>query len=298
MKYCEDTEPIRILYPDQLQIPSLQLFGHARFHKTFAALSSHSHSGLEFIAVLKGTQQYEVAGQCYTLQGGDIFMTVPEELHSNGNMPQEVAEIVWFQLDSSKAEHFLGLMEPYGRYVHEQIFRLQQTIPQKRILHVLPQTLYKLRDAFELLNCCDTGKQAQGYLLLLEFITATLCNWSETDPAGKQPPVSGEISAALEYIHTHLTENPSLEDIAEHCGMSFSIFNIRFKEQMGMTPHAYMLTCKVNAGKELLKNPSVKITDIAYQLNFASSDYFSTVFKKYTGYTPTEYRYLYYNKGV
>lgn len=62
-----EKQPIKMLSPSQLNIPALQLLGHAKFRKTFDTLAPHCHQGMEFIAVLKGTQQYVVDDCLYTL---------------------------------------------------------------------------------------------------------------------------------------------------------------------------------------------------------------------------------------
>ncbi len=282
--HIED-KPIKMLIPAHLNIKGLLLLGHAKFHRTFDSLHAHSHQGMEFIAVLKGTQQYLVEDQLYTLHGGDVFMTFPNENHGNGNLPQEVAEIVWFQLDCSDSHNFLGLTSPYSDYLFQQIVNYQ-----KRITHTSQKDLNKLRKAFQLLSCDNLLNHLRGYHLFLDFVIHNLCQeedtWKDIDSIDQ----SHVISAAVDYIHAHLTENLSIENIAEYCGLSSSKINACFKEQIGLTPHVYILNCKIEVAKKLLKNPDNTVTDVAFHLNFSSSEYFSSVFKKYTGCTPTEYR--------
>lgn len=285
MKNCSGDKPFKILLSPQLNIPGLNLLGYAKFLKTFDALDNHCHPGMEFIAVLKGTQQYVVDEKIYTLRGGDVFMTHPNEIHGNDNSPQEVAEIVWFQLDYDSPEAFLGLMSPFKEYVTEQLKNYN-----KRIIHAEQKDLLKLRSAYEQLAGSNVKEHLQGYNHFLEFVIKYLCTNKENDPKAVTDDMKRMIETSKAYISSHISENINIEELAKHCGMSFSGFNTRFKEQFGITPHAYILKCKIELAKKLLMDPQNTVTNVAFQLNFSSGDYFSTVFKKYTGITPSQYR--------
>ena len=101
---------------------------------------------------------------------------------------------------------------------------------------------------------------------------------------------SADIQEAINYIHIHLMEDLSIDMLAENCGLSSSRFKTKFKEELGITPHSYIISLKIDTAKILLKDPKNTVTDVAYQLNFSSSNHFSSVFRKYTGCTPTYFR--------
>jgi AraC-like DNA-binding protein len=61
-------------------------------------------------------------------------------------------------------------------------------------------------------------------------------------------------------------------------------------KEMGITLKKYVNTYRVEKAKELLATTDGPVADLAYQLGWASSNYFCTVFKKYTGVTPLQYR--------
>ena len=285
MKHSPDDQAIwtkerKVLTRDQLNIPGLHMMGCADYRSTFNSLDSHYHHYMEFVAVIMGRQQYTVGEQNYVLHGGEVFLTFPGEEHDNGGLPQEICEFVWFQIDCSETNGFLGLADPYSAYLFSQLREYRE-----RITYVSQEDLQKLRRAFYLLSEGDMRNHLLGQSLFLEFVTE---NFIAT--GSRMTRQSCDISAALTYMHAHLTENPSLESIAEHCGLSSSRFVEAFKEQMGITPHAYMTNLKIDSARILLKNPENSITDVAMQLNFSSGNHFSAVFKRYTGCTPTQYR--------
>ena len=73
--------------------------------------------------------------------------------------------------------------------------------------------------------------------------------------------------------------------------LSDSHFKSWFKKEAGMPPLDYILRMRIEEGKKLMaSHPGETIASIAYQLNFSSSQYFATVFKKYAGISPAAFR--------
>ena len=67
-------------------------------------------------------------------------------------------------------------------------------------------------------------------------------------------------------------------------------FKTNFRLYTGLPPREYILRQKIKCAKRLLKEESLSITQISYQLGFSSSQYFSTVFKRFTTLSPIDYR--------
>ena len=57
-----------------------------------------------------------------------------------------------------------------------------------------------------------------------------------------------------------------------------------------MTPNDFLLRVRVEKARELMANRGKTVTEVAFAVGFSSSQYFSTVFRRYTGQTPGEYR--------
>ena len=64
-----------------------------------------------------------------------------------------------------------------------------------------------------------------------------------------------------------------------------------FKRTTGQTPHEFLVTCRIRKAMDILsKDPSARITDLATDLGFASSQHFAARFRRETGKTPSEWR--------
>lgn len=86
------------------------------------------------------------------------------------------------------------------------------------------------------------------------------------------------------------SDEPSLERIASRIGISEAHFCRMFKEYTGFRPFEYMNLLKLQKAKELLKNTEMSISEISQSVGYESHSYFSMLFKRYMGVTPTEYR--------
>ena len=91
------------------------------------------------------------------------------------------------------------------------------------------------------------------------------------------------------YIEEHVEENLKSEDAAAEIGMSRSYFSTRFKEMTGDTFHNYVISRKMNAAACKMEKGTENITQIASDLGYDNYYYFTKVFTKEYGCTPTEY---------
>jgi len=93
-----------------------------------------------------------------------------------------------------------------------------------------------------------------------------------------------------QVIELHLYTNLSLDEIAKLCYMSLSSFKRSFREIFEDSPRHYILTKRLDKAKRMLKNSTLSISDIAYEIGFNDPQYFTRLFKKYVEISPTNYR--------
>lgn len=98
------------------------------------------------------------------------------------------------------------------------------------------------------------------------------------------------ISVIHQYIANHLRENISLSTIAEQVYLNPVYLSRIYKQITGETLSRYISGCRLENARELLKNSSLKINEIASGVGYESAAHFSRVFKKEYGISPQEYR--------
>ena len=99
------------------------------------------------------------------------------------------------------------------------------------------------------------------------------------------------INDAKVYMAQHFSDpNLMLQDVAKAVNMSNSRFSTVFSQQSGQTFTEYLIYLRLNKAKELLRTTDMKTSQIAHETGYNDAHYFSYIFKKNTGMTPSEFR--------
>ncbi len=126
-------------------------------------------------------------------------------------------------------------------------------------------------------------------MLFTEIIRRSHNNLSNTQRP-LHPDTNRGIARAIDFLHEQVTEGFSIQAGAKVAGLSPYHFIRAFKSHTGKTPYAYFLEVKIEKAKELLHDKSLNVLDIALASGFHNCAHFSTVFKRKTGVTPSEYQ--------
>lgn len=94
------------------------------------------------------------------------------------------------------------------------------------------------------------------------------------------------------FIKTHYQNEMSLQDVAGYMNYSDAYFCKLFKQCFGKSFLAFLTEYRVEQAKKLLTDISINIKDVSISVGYQDSNYFTRVFKRIEGVTPTEYRLL------
>jgi YesN/AraC family two-component response regulator len=134
------------------------------------------------------------------------------------------------------------------------------------------------------------GKEHEGVVKLLEIFAQHLSmvsNQIVVQHENAEPPM---ITRAKEFIRQHLSEDISLGQVAKAVNTSTFYFCKMFKKFTGINFTDYVSRVRIEDAKNLLLNPNLRVSEIAYEVGFQSLTHFNRVFKKVVGQSPTEYR--------
>jgi len=101
------------------------------------------------------------------------------------------------------------------------------------------------------------------------------------------------VNIAVEYMRAFYNANIKIEDICKQIYLSPYYFIRMFKKQMGISPHEFLLSIRVNKAEEILKKMDCSIEEVARLCGFANAAHFSAYFKKIKGISPSEYKKIY-----
>ncbi|KAB3531117.1 response regulator transcription factor [Alkaliphilus serpentinus] len=100
----------------------------------------------------------------------------------------------------------------------------------------------------------------------------------------------GLIAKAIKYIDDHYKQNISLDDVAKEINMSYHYFSKFFKDSTGKNFVDYLTELRIEKSKQILRDSSINIKEVCFEVGYNDPNYFSKIFKKITGITPTDYR--------
>lgn len=98
------------------------------------------------------------------------------------------------------------------------------------------------------------------------------------------------LQPALEHIRRNLAGGLSIPRLAELCGMSEAAFYRAFRACVGLSPKQYWLQLRLDKARQLLTDDTLSVADIAFHLGFCDEAHFCKLFRRYTGFTPGQYR--------
>lgn len=152
--------------------------------------------------------------------------------------------------------------------------------------------VYRVNDRIaEDIALIDSCASDDPYRKLLQMdIWHQLCRlYSEPTIPDNMPSDKRQMASVLEYIDASLEKKLTLDELAVYAGYSKSAFIRQFRDQVGLTPMQYIIDRRIDRVKRMLPG-NCPLRQIAAECGFLNEFYLITVFKKYTGMTPGEYR--------
>ncbi len=272
----------RTLSGGKLGIPEIDHLGCLNYSKARSPLSDHKHGGcMEICFLAKGRQSYFVGKKEFTLSGGDIFVTFPDEKHSSGKKPEEKSILYWIILDvTSKSKSFLGLSPLQSKELKDSLLNLR-----RRHFKATPTLTAVIEPVFGLAeNIKHPNRKLWIENRIVHFLLQVIyyCNRAENNH------VDLSVAKALEFIDNYIHEKIGVPSLAISAGLSIPRLKVIFRQKTGIPPGEFILRRKIEKAKEILLSGNGSITETAFDLGFSSSQYFATTFKRYTGMNPRQ----------
>jgi AraC family transcriptional regulator len=99
-----------------------------------------------------------------------------------------------------------------------------------------------------------------------------------------------QLRQVFNYIDEHLDQNLSLEKLSSTVQISPHYFASLFKQSTKVTPHQYVMKCRIERAKQLLRRRELTLVEICHKVGFQSQSHFTRVFRQYAKTTPKAYR--------
>jgi Response regulator containing CheY-like receiver domain and AraC-type DNA-binding domain len=176
----------------------------------------------------------------------------------------------------------------YGRYMSLQLILLSERVLLD--LNLLTKEWNEKED-----EVLDRLLKLETMAELIRLVTSYLsdvCAWVEEKRSGR---VSHVIEAIQQFVGDHYAENLTLAEISGHVYLSQTYVSLLFKQETGETIYDYLIKVRIEKAKQLLCDPRMKFYEICEAVGYTDPSYFSKLFKRMTGLTPSTYRDQHYN---
>ncbi|MEC0093837.1 helix-turn-helix transcriptional regulator [Paenibacillus macquariensis] len=263
-------------------VSELIMLGYDRFQEASPLIVHQHERSYEFVFVESGKVTWEVDGHLFPSHTGQFFYTRPGEWHrASFNFIEPCS--IWWMIIADPSEHpgWLNLEDEDRMEIHHQL----QQLP--RIVFVdsrVREPFTKLRDIIEhnesLASC-----RVRHYILdiILQILNPSSKRQFPFDLQEAMIKLTEDIQATPEMRWSN-------KELADQVGVSESHFYRLFHDMHGQSPANYIDRLRIDIACQMLRQQEVSVTIIAMDLGYKTSQHFATVFKKYIGLTPSQWR--------
>ena len=243
-----------------------------------SSYSLHWHYCCEIEFILGGRGSQILNGTKYDLLPGTVYMLTPADCHSvEAYETLDIAGIMFEEKLVSKSLYEKILtFETLGRDLCTRLSGRSFTSVNSFVGSLLAE------------NVREPDEFSDIYIShLLDCILVELLRNGPSAPPGIE---KSQISAAILYLHSHYTENVTLDTLAAVCHLSRNYLSELFKASTGSTFKSYLIELRLRHACRLLASTDMTVTDICYASGFDTFSNFMRRFRARFGQTPLDFR--------
>ena len=253
--------------------------GYYRVHTTPVIETPHPEGRndyqLLYIAAGKGEFYFKGSKEPTVVTKGNMILFRPGEPQVYYYYAVDKTEVYWVHFTGWKVEEYL---ERYELPHHKNVFYTGVTPDYPWIYNQMIRELQLQRVNYE-----------DMISLYMHHIFITINRYIKEGRETKGDNIN-DIERAAHYFKDNYNKQISIEQYAEEHLMSVNWFIHSFKSVMKMSPMQYIISLRIAMAKGYLENSTKNIAEISNEIGYDNALYFSRLFRKCTGMTPTEYR--------
>jgi AraC-like DNA-binding protein len=239
-------------------------------------MGGHYHNYYEVYYLIEGTCWYFIDKKSYHLTAGDIALIPKGVIHKTN-------------YETSEHTRLLICCDSY--YIPESVRDILPTIPYfakngehtEEINFIFKQIENEITHHDEFSE--ESIRMLINKLLILIARATRIKEKGKEEIKKEESPI---VEKAVKYIRSHYTEEVSLADTAAYCYVSKEHLSRTFKKETGFGFNEYLTAYRLKKAESLIKsNPKVKVSEVALACGFNDSNYFSKVYKRMYGKSPT-----------
>lgn len=238
----------------------------------------------QLLYVSSGKAHFVLNGKDREVSAGHMVLYLPRQEQDYVYYGKEKPEVYWIHFTGSDVKNIL---RHYEIPLDEPVF----------YCGVVSTYSYLFKEIINELQTCRVGYQELLTMYLRQIFLLIQRSRMEQKPA-VSTYIQEEMENARRYFNEHYNEAINIEEFAQSRSMSVSWFLRNFKQATGMSPMHYILINRINNAVSLLETTDYNINEISTIVGYDNPMYFSRLFKKQKGVSPTEYRKLLFDHSI
>ena len=228
----------------------------------------------QLLYVAEGKAHFQVGNTIYDVGKGGVFLYRTEVPQHYYYVLSEKPDIYWIHFTGKEVETIIASLG----LISEKPMKLQ---PKEEMTELFEKIIVELRmDRFWRME------MAEAYLRQLLLMISR-----NYHTVGQEKRVYHSMfDEVINKFHHEYQKDISIARLADSYHISVCWFIREFKNYTGYSPKQYIINLRLQNAKELLRNHSLSINDISGLVGYENQLYFSRIFHKYTGMSPSEYR--------
>lgn len=265
---------------------------HAPSHPHDLTEIEHSHDFCELVIVTQGSAMHMLEGTTFPVTAGDVFLLQGRQKHyfyDRTNL--DLINIMYDPEKIDLPENELRRMPGYcAMFMLEPSYRRQHRFASRLHLKRVPLARVE-RLSEEMEKECENeepGKEVALRAKLMELMVYLARAYSSTDTTEAHALLRvGNVIGALE---NDFSKDWKLDELLDIAHMSRSNLMRVFRKATSQTPIEYLVRLRIQKAMDMLRNTDLSITEIALEVGFNDSNYFTRQFRRILGESPRAFR--------
>ncbi|MFD0717549.1 AraC family transcriptional regulator [Paenibacillus sp. GCM10027626] len=262
---------------------------YARQTEPYSMVYNHFHPYYELYYLLSGARVYFIKDTTYPVQVGDLVFIRKNEVHKTIQAGPPAHERILFYIDD---RYIRDWPEPLAKLLLSPFREGQPVVrlPEEARAQVAAHMSRLLSELHNQPAGCELFFRQAFNDILLQCARFLQTNQPEETVHQHVSPVYKKVTEVARYLNSHYNEQIQLQDLSKQFYVSPYYLSRLFKEVTGFTVIDYLNLARVKEAQRLLRETSLKITDIAAMTGFGNFSHFGKTFKKISRVSAREYR--------
>ena len=251
--------------------------GYYRIHDGQAVRTTYpqGRNDYQLIYIAAGKGEFHLKNGTRIVEKGNMILYRPREQQIYRYYAADKVEVYWVHFTGSQVE---GLLSHYNLPKDKNVLFIGDSPDCQWLYNQMIRELQLRRDNYD---------ELLQMLLRHVLLIANRC-LKEREKGIEN--IFNEIESAIHYFNKNYNKSITIEEYAKEHFISANRFILNFKNVSGVTPQQYIIHLRISVAKERLVSTDKSIKEVAAEVGYNNALYFSRLFRKIVGLSPSDYR--------